>query len=175
MTNRLIATALVALSSLVFISCGAPAATNAPSNKASNTAGNAAPKAADTAAAETEVKKMMDDFSAALNKNDADAIGKFYTDDYSLIDGNGQVQTKASRTEQIRSGKVKLEGVKFGDMKVSMHPTGDAAVVTGKASGKSTTDGKTEDVSSMVTWIVVKGADGWKFSRAQITNIKAGS
>lgn len=175
MSNRLIATALFALSSLVFISCGEPAASNAPSNKAANTAGNAAPKAADTAAVETEVRKMMDDFSAALNKNDADAIGKFYADDYTLIDGNGQMQTKASRTEQFKSGKTKLEGLKFDDMKVSVHPTGDAAVVTGKASGKSTTDGKTEELSSMVTWIVVKRADGWKFSRAQITNIKAGS
>lgn len=157
-------------------SCEAPAANNAAANKPANTANNAAAKpAADSAAVEADVKKFITDFEVALNKNDADAIGKFYNDDYSLIDQDGAMQTKASRIEQIKSGKVKWEGLKFADLKVRTHPAGDGAVVYAHATGKTTVDGKTTDRNSMVTWVVRKGADGWHFLHAQITDVKGGA
>jgi len=131
--------------------------------------------AADSAAVEADVKKFIADFEVALNKNDADAVGKFYNDDYSLIDQDGVLQTKASRIEQIKSGKVKWEGLKFSDLKVRTHPAGDGAVAYAHATGKTTVDGKTADRSSMVTWVVRKGADGWHFLHAQITDVKAGA
>ncbi len=161
---------------LLISSCGAPAANNAAANKPANAANNAAAKpAADSAAVEADVKKFITDFEVALNKNDADAIGKFYNDDYSLIDQDGAMQTKASRIEQIKSGKVKWEGLKFADLKVRTHPARDGAVVYAHATGKTTVDGKTTDRNSMVTWVVRKGADGWHFLHAQITDVKAGA
>jgi ketosteroid isomerase-like protein len=159
--------------------CGAPQSNNSGntnSNKPSNTAGantNAAKPAADTAAVEAEVRKFVADFEAALNKNDADAVAKFYDDTYTLIDQNGVSQTKASRLEQIRSGKVKWEGLKFSDLKVRVHPAGDGAAMYAKATGKSTVDGNTADRNSMVTWVARKGPDGWHFIHAQITDVKA--
>ena len=161
---------------LLVSSCGAPAANNAATNKPANAANNAVTKpAADAAAVEADVKKFITDFEAALNKNDADAVAKFYNDDYTLIDQDGVLQTKASRVEQIRSGKVKWDGLKFADMKVRAHPAGDGAVVYAHATGKTTIDGKTGDRDSMVTWVVRKGADGWHFLHAQITDIKGGA
>jgi ketosteroid isomerase-like protein len=156
----------------IFTSCGDPAANNANAgNKPANTA--AAP-AADKAAVETDIRKMMDDFAAALNKADVDAIGKMYSDDYTLINANGGIETKASRTEAIKSGKIKMEGLKFNDLKIKTNDAGDGAVVTGRVSGKTTTDGKTEEANSMVTWVLGKTKDkGWQFVNAQITNIKA--
>ena len=157
-------------------SCGAPAANSVAANKPANSINNAAAKpAADSAAVEADVKKFISDFEVALNKNDADGVGKFYNDDYTLIDQDGVMQTKASRVEQIRSGKVKWEGLKFADTKVRTHPAGDGAVVYAHATGKTTIDGKTGDRDSMVTWVVRKGSDGWKFLHAQITDVKGGS
>lgn len=162
--------------SLLVSSCGAPAANNAAANKPANAANNAAAKpATDAAAVEADVKKFIADFEVALNKNDADAVGRFYSDDYSLIDQDGALQTKASRIEQIKSGKVKWEGLKFADIKVRTHPAGDGAVVYAHATGKTTIDGKTGDRNSMVTWVVRKGPDGWHFLHAQITDVKAGA
>jgi ketosteroid isomerase-like protein len=162
--------------SLLMSSCGAPAANNAATNKPANAANNAATKpAADAAAVEADVKKFIADFEAALNKNDAEAVGKFYDETYTLIDQDGVMQTKASRLEQIRSGKVKWEGLKFIDLKVRTHPAGDGAVAYAHATGKTTVDGKTTDRNSMVTWVVRKGADGWHFIHAQITDVKAGA
>lgn len=158
--------------SFLLISCGAPAANNAANagNKAANTA--TAP-AADKAAVEGELKKMMDDFAAALNKGDAAALDKMYSDDYTLVDQNGAMQTKATRMEAIKSGKLKWEGLKFSDLKIKTNAAGDGAVVIGHASGKTIMDGKSEERHSMVTWVASKAKDkGWQFVSAQITDIK---
>jgi len=162
--------------SIMFTSCGAPAANNASNagNKPANAANTVAAPAADKAAVETDIKKMMDDFAAALNKGDVDTLGKMYSDDYTLIDANGGMQTKATRLEGIKSGRVKMEGLKFNDLKIKTNPAGDGAAVTGRVTGKTTTDGKAEENNSMVTWVIGKSKDkGWQFVNAQITNIKA--
>lgn len=161
------------MSALLFAGCGAPAANNAANagNKAANTA--TAPST-DKAAVEAEIKKTMDDFAAALNKGDVDALNKMYADDYTLIDANGIMVTKAARVDAIKSGKVKMEGLKFEDLKIKTNPAGDGAVITGHVTGKTTMDGKTEENNSMVTWVMGKMKDkGWMFVNAQITNIKA--
>ena len=165
--------------SFIFTSCGAPAGNNAAgnnANKPANASNTAAAPAADKAAVEAEVKKTLDEFAAALNKNDAAAVEKFYTDEYTLVDQDGGLQTKASRLEAIKSGKIKFEGMTFADLKIKIHPAGDGAVVTGKVSGKNTVDGKTEERNSMVTWVLGKSKDkGWQFVSAQITDIKGGA
>jgi uncharacterized protein (TIGR02246 family) len=168
---------LIFTTAALLAGCGAPAGNNAAANKPTNAANsnsNAAP-AADKAAVEGEIRKMMDEFTAALNKNDADAVAKFYADDYVLVDQNGASQTKASRLEQIRSGKIKWEGLKFTDLKIRTHPSGDGAVIVGHASGKTMVDGKSEDRNSVVTWVAGKSKDkGWQFLNAQITDVKGG-
>lgn len=163
---------------MIFTSCGAPAANNAANagNKPANAANAATAPAADKAAVEAEVKKTIDEFAAALNKNDAGAVEKFYTDDYTLIDQNGATHTKASRIESIKSGAVKFEDMKFADVKVKTSPSGDGAVATAHVTGKSTFDGKSETRDSMVTWVLGKMKDkGWQFVNAQITDVKPGA
>lgn len=161
-----------------FIACDNQPAGNASKNTANNSTGNTgtATAPANTAAAEADVKKMMADFEAALNKGDAAALDKMYADDYTLIDQNGVTQTKAQRVDAIKSGKLKFDGLKFSDLKVNMHPAGDGAIITGKVTGKGIMDGKTEERNSMVTWVAAKGKDGsWRFVHAQITDIKDGA
>lgn len=178
MYRIILSVVLLIAASLIFASCGAPAGNNAPANnanKAANAANTAAAPAADKAAVEADIKKMMDEFAAALNKNDADGLGKFYADDYTLVDQNGGVATKASRLESIKSGKVKNEGLKFDDLKFKINAAGTAAVVIGHVTGKAMADGKSEERNSMVTWVVVKNDKGWQFTNAQITDIKAGA
>lgn len=164
--------------SVVFISCDAPAGNNATasnSNKAANAASTAAAPVPDKATVEAEVKKAMDDFAAALNKGDAAALDKMYADDYALVDQDGAMQTKASRVEAIKSGKIKFQGLAFNDLKIRTHPNGDGAVVTGRVSGKNIVDGKSGERNSMVTWVVRKSGGAWQFINAQITDIKGGA
>jgi ketosteroid isomerase-like protein len=164
---------------LLFSSCADPAASNATSNtgnKAANAANTATAPAANTAAVETDIKKMMDEFTVALNKGDTAVLDKMYSDNYTLIDQDGAIQSKASRMEAIKSGKVKWEGLAFSDLNIKSSPAGDGAVVVGRASGRTMMDGKSEDRNSMVTWVLGKTADkGWQFVSAQITDIKGGA
>lgn len=175
MKKLILSVSVLIAASFMFTSCGAPAANSANAgNKPANAANTATAPAADKAVVEADIKKMMDDFAAALNKGDVDALGKMYSDDYTLIDQNGAVQTKAARIEGIKSGKVKMEGLKFEDLKIKTNTAGDGAVVTGHVTGKTTVDGKTEENNSMVTWVMGKAKDkGWAFVNAQITTIKA--
>lgn len=177
MNRIIISITMLIAASFMLASCGAPAANNAAANnKPANATNAATAPAADKAAVEADIKKMMDDFAAALNKGDADALGKMYADDYTLIDQNGVVQTKAARIDAVKSGKMKMEGLKVEDIKIKTNPAGDGAVVTGHVTGKMTMDGKSEDRNSMVTWVMGKMKDkGWQFVNAQITDIKAGA
>ena len=176
MTRIILSITMLIAASVVFISCDAPAGNNAAannSNKAANAANTASAPA--PAAVEAEVKKVMDDFTAALNKGDAAALDKMYADDYSLVDQDGVMQTKASRVEAIKSGKIKFEGIAFNELKIRTHPNGDGAVVTGRVSGKNIVDGKSGERNSMVTWVVRKSGGAWQFINAQITDIKGGA
>lgn len=176
MKNLFLTISMLFTASFMLSSCGAPVANNANAgNKPANAANTATAPAADKAAIEADIKKTMDEFVAALNKNDADGLGKFYTDDYTLVDQNGGVANKAARLEAIKSGKIKNEGLKFDDLKFKVNPAGTAAVVLGHVTGKASVDGKSEDRNSMVTWVVVKNDKGWQFLNAQITDIKAGA
>ena len=176
MKNLFLTISMLFTASFMLSSCGAPVANNANAgNKPANAANTATAPAADKAAVEADIKKTMDEFVAALNKNDADGLGKFYTDDYTLVDQNGGVANKAARLEAIKSGKIKNEGLKFDDLKFKVNPAGTAAVVLGHVTGKASVDGKSEDRNSMVTWVVVKNDKGWQFLNAQITDIKAGA
>lgn len=172
--KKLIASVICAGFAFLNIGCES-AANKLADNKPANAANAAAAPAADKAAVEGDIRKMMDDFAAALNKGDVDAIGKMYSDDYTLIDADGGIQTKSSRLDAIKSGKIKMTDLKFNDLKIKTNTAGDGAVVTGRVSGKTTTDGKTEEANSMVTWVVAKTKDkGWQFVNAQITDIKGG-
>lgn len=176
MKNLFLTISMLFTASFMLSSCGAPVANNANAgNKPANAANTATAPAAEKAAVEADIKKTMDEFVAALNKNDADGLGKFYTDDYTLVDQNGGVANKAARLEAIKSGKIKNEGLKFDDLKFKVNPAGTAAVVLGHVTGKASVDGKSEDRNSMVTWVVVKNDKGWQFLNAQITDIKAGA
>ena len=174
MRKIILSITILIAAAFIFTSCGAPATNHAGNKPANNAAANTAmAPAADKAAVEGEIKKMMDEFAFALNKGDVEALGKMYSDDYTLIDQNGAVQTKAARIEGIKSGKIKMEGLKFEDLKIKTNPAGDGAVATGHVTGKTTVDGKTEENNSMVTWVMGKSKDkGWMFVNAQITTIK---
>jgi len=170
--KRIFFAVMTLIISTFFIACGGPAANNAPANKPANVA--TAP-AVDKVPIEGELRTTIDEFVAALNKGEADGLSKFYTDDYELVDQNGQVSTKAARLEAIKSGKVKFEGMKAESLKFKINPAGTAAVVIAHVTGKNVIDGKSEDRDSMVTWVIVKNDKGWQFTNAQVSDIKAGA
>ena len=51
-----------------------------------------------------EVLRLEKEFSQAIVKNDAEAVGRFLADDWIIIDPDGGIVDKASFLEVIRSG-----------------------------------------------------------------------
>ena len=95
--------------SLLLVSCD-PGAGNAGNagNKPANSANNATATApaANAAAIEADIKKSVADVYTALAKNDVDALDKLYADNYTLVDLDGSVKTRAERFAELRSGDV---------------------------------------------------------------------
>src|SRR5947209_13684610 len=114
---------LCVAAALVFTACGGPAANNGAVNY-SNTntnkaATNTAPIASgDTAAAEADIRKVLDATQTALSKNDADAMEKIYAENYMTVNQDGSVQNRAERLNALRSGAVKYDSFAISDVNI---------------------------------------------------------
>ena len=82
--------------------------------------------------AEKEVLAVIDAIQKGVLKGGAEAAAtfdKYNADDFTLIQGNGAVLTKAETVEGWRSGKSRYQKMDFSDVKVRIY--GNTAVVTG--------------------------------------------
>ena len=117
---------------------------------------------------EAEVKDALEALRAAVEKNDSEALGKIYSDDYHLVNPQGKVETKADRMAVLKDGKIKYEKVEFADSKIRTYE--NTAVVVTNAKGKANQDGKDTDLDMTATIVFVKTKDGVGEVSAQLTN-----
>ena len=104
-------------------------------------------------------------------KGDVAALEKVTSDDYTLINMNGQMSDKSQMISNFRSGQTKLTSDEVSDMKVRVY--GDTAVVTGKADIKGTLGGKDATGQIMFTRVYVKKEGRWQsvaFQQTRVSN-----
>src|ERR1700737_3842646 len=77
-----------------------------------------------------QIKKMETDRAAAVVKGDWAKLEKETSDDYTLININGQMTNKSQMVEGFKSGQNKLTADDLSDMTV--RPYGDDAAHRGK-------------------------------------------
>jgi ketosteroid isomerase-like protein len=77
----------------------------------------------------SEVMKVEDARSQALQSGDADALDRLYADDLAYTNARGQVLTKAQHLADIRSGNLKFTALKHEDVVVRVY--GETGIVTG--------------------------------------------
>ena len=114
-----------------------------------------------------EIKKMEMDRAAAVVKGDWAKLAKETSDDYTLININGQLSNKAQMIEGFKSGQNKLTVDELTDLNVRVY--GDVAVVTGKLNVKGTMGGKDVTGRGMYTRVYVKKGDHWEAVALQQT------
>ena len=132
----------------------------------------AAPARAQGAAGvEEQIKKMEQDRAAAVVKADVATLEGLTSDDYVLINANGQVSNKAETMSMIKTGKIKLTANEVSDMKVRVY--GDTAVVTGKSTAKGSINGIELKGPVMFTRVYVKKSGKWQSVAFQQTPIVA--
>jgi ketosteroid isomerase-like protein len=123
------------------------------------------------ASAEEELKKLETDRAAAVVKGDVATLEKQTSDDYSLINMNGQMSDKSQMVSAFKSGQTKLTSDELSDMKVRVY--GNTAVITGKADVKGTLGGKDATGQIMFTRVYVKKGGQWQsvaFQQTRVSN-----
>ena len=118
--------------------------------------------------AESEVKDAVEKYRTALVQRDATALKQIWADDYTFINGAGQLLTKEQRLANLGSGATSLD-IAIADMKVRVY--GDTAVTTGQVTIKGKYSGKESsgDYQSMRVW--VKRGNAWQLVANQLTKI----
>ena len=101
--------------------------------------------------------KLEKEFSQAIVKNDAEAVGRFLADDWIIIDPDGGIIDRARFLDVIRSGALTHEMMESDDTRVRIY--GNTAIVTaltttkGKFSGQVfTTQERATDVFCEAKW-----------------------
>ena len=120
---------------------------------------------------EDQIKKMEKDRAAAVVKADVSTLEKLTSDDYILINANGQVSDKTTTMNNIKTGNIKLTTNEVSDLKVRVY--GNTAVVTGKSDAKGTIGGRELKGPVMFTRVYVKRDGKWQSVAFQQTPIVA--
>src|SRR5947207_15219353 len=119
---------------------------------------------------ESALKAIEEKWDAADLKGDSAALGAILADTFISTNSEGKVRNKAEVLAQLKSGEVKYETSKVGDMKVSVY--GDAAVVNGRWKAKFVEKGKPVDTSERFTDTYVRQNGQWRCVASQGSTIK---
>ena len=120
---------------------------------------------------EEQLKKLETDRAAAVVKGDVATLEKQTSDDYSLINMNGQMSGKTQMVTAFKTGQTKLTSNEVSDMKVRVY--GNTAVITGKVDVAGTMAGKDTKAQIMFTRVYVKKGGQWQsvaFQQTRVSN-----
>ncbi len=130
-----------------------------------------APSARAQSSVEDQIKKLETDRAAAVVKGDVAAIASQTAEDYTLINANGELSSKAQTMDAIKNGSIKLSANDLSDLKVRVY--GNTAVVTGKANAKGVVGGRELKGPVLFTRVYVKKDGKWQSVAFQQTPIAA--
>lgn len=117
-----------------------------------------------------EIKQRERDWADAEMALDVDKLSQIVADDWVEVIGNsGNMSTKASLLDHVRSGKNKLESCEFGrdDVKVF----GNVAVVQASVTERRITDGQSSTFHVVYMDVWVKRGDRWVVVRSQASKL----
>jgi len=80
--------------------------------------------------AEDELIGVANGWDRAMVENDAEAIGQYMADDWTIVGPDGSVGDKATFLELVKSGALSHDVMESEDLKVRVY--GDTAVVTAR-------------------------------------------
>jgi len=110
--------------------------------------------------AKQEVLQAEEDRNQALQKGDADALAKLYTDDLIYTNALGITLTKEQHLADIRSRKLKLTAFKHTNVEVRVH--GNTGFVTGVSTSMVNFHGNVSDSPRKFLNVYVKENGAWK-------------
>ena len=116
---------------------------------------------------EEELLKLEKAFGEAIVKNDLEGIGRFVTDDWIIIDPNGEIVDRARFFEVIKSGALTHDMMESEDVRVRVY--GDSAVVTAITSTKGKFMGQEFSTQERATDVFIKRDRRWQCVLTHLT------
>ena len=120
-----------------------------------------------TGEAEQQLLTLEKAFAEAIVRNDLEGIGRLVTDDWIIIDPNGEIVDRARFFEVIKSGALTHDMMESEDFRVRVY--GDSAVVTGVARTKGKFMGQEFSTRERATDIFVKRDGRWQCVLTHLT------
>lgn len=115
------------------------------------------------------VHKVLDEIVAAIDHNDADAIDRLSTADYTFVNPGGKVWNKKEYLHLIRSGTLKVESYTRDEESIRFY--GNTAIVIYRSTPHGTFKGQELSSQRRVTTILIKQDGRWLTAGRQSTPI----
>ena len=125
--------------------------------------------AEDHSAEEQEIRKIEQDWVAAIKGKDGSFLQRLEADDYVMTGPDGLVLDKASDIKDVTSGDTVFDELKIDSLKVRFY--GNTAITNGVGTAKAHQHDK--DVSGQYAWtdVFVKQDGQWKAVSAHVTPV----
>ena len=114
-----------------------------------------------------ELVELEHQFSRAMIQNDADAIGRFLTTDWIIIDPDGGIIDKTRFLDVIKSGTLSHEQMDPHDIRVRIY--GNTAIVTALTTSKGKFMGQEFTTKERATDVFVKDSGRWQCVISHLT------
>ena len=112
------------------------------------------------ASAESAVRAANAEYDKALIEGDAAALEQHYTDDFQIIDDDGELHDKQNQIA-FMTREVDLLNARGDEVEVTMLGP-DSALVTGRFSGRYRYQGKEQDFTERYTSVWVRRDGRWQ-------------
>ncbi len=120
-----------------------------------------------TGEAEEELLTLEKAFADAIVRNDLEGIGRLVTDDWIIVDPNGEIVDRARFFEVIKSGALTHDMMESEDFRVRVY--GDSAVVSGLTRTKGKFMGQEFSTRERATDVFVKRDGRWQCVLTHLT------
>ena len=120
---------------------------------------------------EATIRELEAKWDAAAVKGDVTAYEQILADRFILTGTDARVQTKSEFLGALKSGHLKYLTSKGEDLKVFLY--GDAAIVSGRWTGKFIENGKTFDSVERYTSSYARQNGQWRCTSSHSTSIKS--
>ena len=116
-----------------------------------------------------ELTRLENGWAEAMVRNDADAIGRYMAEDWTIIGPDGSVSDKATFLGLVESGALTHDVMEAHDVVVRVY--GDAAVVTARGVSGGSYRGQAFRVVERVSDVFVRQGGAWRCVLTHLTRI----
>jgi ketosteroid isomerase-like protein len=116
-----------------------------------------------------ELIQVEQEWGRAMVANDADAIGRFMSDDWTIVGPDGSICDKARFLDLVRSGTLTHDVMDAEDIQVRIY--GDAAVLTAKGVSAGQYMGQSFREVERVTDVYVRQDGQWRCVHSHLSRI----